>query len=166
MITSTLPITVNATFLQEIKEDNLELRQLLVEIRRALAGPGPIRGQWKRFVELLGALRDHLAVYFALEETYGYLENPVSVAPRLSRSAQTLRAQHERLYLEVGAIFEQAEQWLYQEALASPPRKTVRRLIAFCHQLREHEAREDDLFLLALRVSRERQIRFGLEKTR
>ena len=161
MITSTLPITVNAAFLQEIKEDNLVLRQLLVEIRRAVAGPGPIRGQWKRFVELLGALRDHLAVYFALEETYGYLENPVSVAPSLSRSAQ-----HERLYLEVGAIFEQAEQWLYQEALASPPRKTVRRFIAFCHQLREHEAREDDLILLALRVSRERQIGFGLEKTR
>jgi CheY-like chemotaxis protein len=143
--TSTAPIMVNAAFLQEIKEDNIELRQMLAKIRGALATPGPSGGQWKRFVELLGELRDGLAMCFGLEETYGYFENPVSVAPRLSRNAQTLRTQHQHLYSELCAIFEQAEQRLYREARAIAPRRIVRRFIAFCLQLQEHEARENDL---------------------
>lgn len=165
MVTLTAPVTVNAAFLQEIKEDNLEQRELLVEIREALAGPGPLRGQWRRFVELLDALRAHLAMVFALEETYGYFGNPSSAIPRLSRYAQALRTQHEQLYSQICAIFKQAEQWLDQEALASAPRKTVQRFIAFRHQLQEHEAREEDLILLALRVSWERRRRSGPVKS-
>jgi len=145
----TTSVAVNAAFLQEIKDDYLELQQLLVEIRGALAGPGSLRGLWEQFVRLLGDLRDGLAMYFRLEETYGYVENPVSVAPRLSRHAQTLRKQHQRLYSEVCAIFEQAEQRLDREAGAGTPRKIIQRFTAFCDQLREHEGCEDDLIFQA-----------------
>ena len=145
MVNTTAPVAVNAAFLQEIKEHNLELRRLLADIQGALAGPGSLRGQWKRFVELLGEFRDGLAMHFGLEETYGYFENPAYVAPRLSRNAQTLRTQHQRLYSEICAICEQAEQRLYREAQAGAARKTVQRFVAFCDQLREHEGREDDL---------------------
>lgn len=140
-------VAVNAAFLQEIKDDNLELPRLLGELRVALAGSGSIRGQWRRFVALLGDLRDGLAVYFALEETYGYFENPVCVASRLSRNAQALRTQHARLYSEICAVFEQAEQRVYREAHAAAPRRIVQRFIAFCDHLRMHETREEDLIL-------------------
>jgi len=143
------PVTVNAAFLQEIKEDYLELQQLLVEIRGALARPDSLGELWKRFVTLLGELRGGLATYFRLEEMYGYFENPVSAAGRLGRSAQTLRRQHQRLYSEICAICEQAQQRLDRTAGASAPRKIVQRFAAFCDRLREHEGREDDLIFQA-----------------
>ena len=60
MTSPTATITLNAAFLQEIKEDNTELRPLLVDTREALVGSDSLRGRWKHSVELLGKLRDHL----------------------------------------------------------------------------------------------------------
>jgi len=151
MTISTATITLNAAFLQEIKEDNTELRPLLDDTREALVGSGSLRGRWKHFVELLGELRDHLAMYFALEEAYGYFENPMITAPSLSRGATILRAQHQILYSEICALTEQAEQWLYQETQAPDPRKVVRRFIVFSEHLQEHETREHALILQVLK---------------
>jgi hypothetical protein len=86
---------------------------------------------------------------FALEERSGYLESSLCAAPGLSRCAQILRTQHRCLYSETWAIFEQAEQRLHREVRASTPRGIVQRFTAFCCHLQEHEAREDDLILLA-----------------
>ncbi|MBL7039400.1 MAG: hypothetical protein ISR77_12275 [Pirellulaceae bacterium] len=151
MTISTATITLNAAFLQEIKEDNTELRPLLVDIREALVGSASFRGRWKHFVELLGELRDHLAMYFVLEEAYGYFENPVSVVPGVSRKAAILQAQHQTLYSQICAITEQAEQWLYQETQAPAPRKIFRRFIVFSEHLQEHETREHALILQVLK---------------
>jgi hypothetical protein len=151
MAISTATMTLNAAFLQEIKEDNIELPPLLGKVRAALAGTGSLKGRWKHFVELLGELRDHLAMYFALEEACGYFENPVSMVPGVSRSATILRAQHQTLYSEICALTEQAEQWLSQETQAPAPRRIFRRFIAFSEHLQEHETREHALILQVLK---------------
>jgi hypothetical protein len=147
---SNATITLNAAFLQEIKEDNTELRSLLGDIRAALAGDGSVRGRWKHFVELLADLRDHLAMYFALEEAYGYFEYPVAAAPGWSRSAASLRAQHQGLYSEICTVIEQAEQWLYCQIQVGSPRTIVRRFSAFCDRLQAHETHEQALILQVL----------------
>ena len=151
MTISTATITLNAAFFQEIKEDNSELRPLLVDTRAALVGSASLRGRWKHFVVLLGDLRDHLAMYFALEEAYGYFENPMITAPRLSRGATILRAQHQTLYSEICVLTEQAEQRLYRETQAPAPRKIFRRFIVFSEHLQEHETREHALILQVLK---------------
>lgn len=151
MAISTATITLNAAFLQEIKEDNIELPPLLGKVRAALAGSGLLKGRWRHFVEFLGELRDHLAMYFALEEAYGYFENPMTTTPRLSRGATILRAQHQALYSEICALTEQAEQWLYQETQAPVPRKIFRQFIVFSEHLQEHETREHALILQVLK---------------
>jgi hypothetical protein len=142
---TTKTIALNAAFLQEIKEDNRELRQLLGEISLALTDGSSFQDRWRRFVDFLATLRDHLATYFSLEEAYGYVDNPVSVPQKFGRTAFDMRSQHEMLYAEICAIVEQAERCLYHEQHASAPRKIVRRYTAFCERLRDHEAREHDL---------------------
>ena len=89
---STTTVTVNAAFLQEIKEVNHELWQLLADLRHRCQRPiAP--GTCRVLVDKLCELRDQLALHFALEEAYGYFEDPVDVAPQLCRQADALLAQ-------------------------------------------------------------------------
>src|SRR5687767_2315396 len=97
--TATSTVTVNAAFLQEIKEVNQELWQLLAELHHRCIRPiSP--GQCKTLIDRLSELRDNLALHFALEEAYGYFEDPVHVAPQLSNRVEALRAEHKTLYCE------------------------------------------------------------------
>jgi hypothetical protein len=84
--TLTSTVTVNAAFLQEIKEVNHELWQLLADLRHRCQRP-MAPGSCRSLVEKLCQLRDQLALHFALEEAYGYFEDPVDVAPQLCRHA-------------------------------------------------------------------------------
>ena len=105
---STRTVTVNAAFLQEIKEVNEELWQLLKDVRQALADPLRVRSQRQRLLEMLELLRDSLALHFALEEAYGYFEDPVHVAPRLCAQAAELRNEHRVLYTQISDLVEAA----------------------------------------------------------
>ena len=99
----TVTVTVNAAFLQELKEDNEELRGLMAEFS-ALCVPRPyLRISRSRLASLLARLRDELAMHFSLEDVYGYFERPAAVTPQLSERACRLRAQHAKLYEDIGA---------------------------------------------------------------
>ena len=112
-VSSTTTVTVNAAFLQDIKEVNAELWKLLHDMRSLCSRPEAIRRRVNETVAMLSRLQDQLAMHFSLEEYYGYFDDPVSVAPRLSQKAVALRAEHRTLYLEIAAIVDRAEHLLY-----------------------------------------------------
>ena len=121
---TTATVTVNAAFFQEIKEVNQELYDLLDRARRHLAEHRDSADAARRhasngrqLVDLLSDLRDQLALHFALEEAYGYFEDPVFVAPRLSERAATLRKDHRRLYLQISDLVDQVERLVYRGRL-------------------------------------------------
>ena len=142
-------VTVNAAFLQEIKEVNLELWHTLDNVQKICARPTSIRPHCRRFVEMLAQLRDQLAMHFALEEAYGYFDEPVSVAPRLSRRANDLRIEHRDLYLHICEIVDQAERLAFGRKQLSLATDISLRFRSFHDQLLAHEAQETDLILEA-----------------
>lgn len=139
-------VTVNAAFLQEIKEDNRELRQLLENIRTIFWRP-KLTTRPRHVVELLGQLRDQLAMHFALEEAYGYFDDAVSVAPRLCCEAETLRSQHADMFTGICNIAEEAERLLDNDARNDTFRQIVRRFAGWYDRLQDHERREANLVL-------------------
>ncbi len=92
MALATHTVSINPAFLQEIKDDHHELRQLMHHASAMFSRPEWMRTERDRLVQLLTKLRDQLAMHFSLEEAYGYFEDAVSAAPHLSRRAEALRA--------------------------------------------------------------------------
>ena len=150
MALATHTITVNAVFLQEIKEDHHELRQLMHHVAAMLDRPTWMKIELDRLVELLAKLRDQVGMHFTLEEAYGYFEDAIGDAPHLNRRAEQLRAQHQGLYSLVCGLVERAEQRLYHESgpLAGPELAECYR--EFSDRFHAHESRESALILEAL----------------
>src|SRR5262245_65894974 len=108
VLTGAATVTVNAAFLQEIKEVNQELWMLQADLRHRFQRP-VAPGHCRFLVDKLCLLRDQLALHFSLEEAYGYFDDPVDVAPQLSRAADRLRSAHKGLYLAVCGLVERSE---------------------------------------------------------
>ena len=142
-------VTINTAFLQEIKEASEELWRLFRELHHLCAQPLSIHSHPRRAVEMLQRLEDELALYFSLEEYYGYFEDPAIVEPRLSERAGALRAEHQSLYLDICGIIERAERLVDQRRLATFTRHFVLRFGTFYEQFKAHEIREDELVLEA-----------------
>ncbi len=148
----TVAVTLNAAFLREIKEDNHELFRLLRTVEQRLsrfsASP-PVRAA-KSLASLLERLRDQLAMHFALEEAYGYFDDPISVAPQMSAQAERLRGEHRVLYLQCCDIAELAAEVAYHEVHGSRAGDLVTRFDEFHRQFQRHEAHENELIVRAL----------------
>jgi hypothetical protein len=143
-VVMTRTVTVNAAFLQEIKEVNQELWQRLDEMRHRCQRPiAP--ANCRHLIERMSELRDQLALHFALEEAYGYFDDPVDVAPRLSYAAETLRSEHRRLYMDLTHIVDRGERLLHSEQLATLALWLGPEFLAFDEALRDHESRENEL---------------------
>jgi len=145
--TSTL--TINAAFLQEIKEVNEDLWRELEEVRGICGTEADVRGHARQLPDTLAQLRDQLAMHFALEEAYGYFEDPVAVAPHLTATACALRDEHSSLYSSVCEVLEFVESEFYAGHLPTSAKQVVERFQAFYDQLQTHEAKENELILKA-----------------
>jgi hypothetical protein len=143
-------VSINAAFLQEIKDDHHELRQLMHHAGATLERSGPTEIDLPRLVELLGKTRDQLALHFSLEEAYGYHEDAITAAPHLCRRAEQLRAQHAWLFGEFCRLVESAEMLLYLEQPESAVTQVARDFRRFSTRFHEHESQESDLVLEAL----------------
>ena len=143
----TKTVTVNAAFLQEIKEVNQDLWRVVADVRRMCDAPETIDSAPRRFFGLVEELRDHLALHFSLEEAYGYFEDPVEVAPRLCRLANELRAEHHELYLKVVAFSEKAESLTQPDRVIGAVLAAVKEFKAFDERFKRHEARENELIM-------------------
>lgn len=142
-------VSINPAFLQEIKDDHHELRQLLHHTCAMLERSGPAEIEYPRLVEMLGKLRDQLALHFSLEEAYGYFDDALTVAPHLSRRAERLREEHSGLFAEACRLAESAE----QVARKGKPDAALARLGGDYHRFsarfHDHESQECDLILEA-----------------
>jgi hypothetical protein len=146
VVTLTGTVTVNAAFMQEIKEVNQELWTLLRELRHRCQRPiAPAQG--RHLIDKLCQLRDQLALHFSLEEAYGYFDDPVDVAPQLSRQAEHLRGEHKELYTDLCDLVDRSERMFYDEQYAQLALWIGPEFLAFDERLREHEDRESELIM-------------------
>ena len=86
LVTEELPsaqVTVNAAFLDDIKSVNQELWQGLENIREFCHHGISDAEACRVVVDTFEQLRDLLALHFALEESYGYFDDPAYVDPRV-----------------------------------------------------------------------------------
>ena len=150
MAISTTTVTINAAFLREIKEDNERLKDLFAELRQACS---PDRREVKltrhELLEKLGDLRDQLATHFALEEAFGYFDEPLMAAPRLSAQAEELRLQHADLFVRFCQLVEDAEDLYQHETHAHAFYHVAEQFREFDAILQAHEQAENNLILEA-----------------
>jgi hypothetical protein len=143
---STRTVTVNPAFLQEIKEVNEELWQLLSGLRHRCQRPiAP--GHCRLLIDQLATLRDQLALHFALEEAYGYFEDPAYVPVGVGECAEKLREEHRVLYVLLCEIVERAERLFYDLEHAELALWIGPTFERFERELRAHESRENDLIM-------------------
>ena len=142
-------VSINPAFLQEIKDDHHELRQLMHHICAMLGRSGPAEIEYPRLVEMFGKLRDQLAMHFSLEEAYGYFDDAISVAPHLSRRAESLRSQHSGLFSDACRLAESAEQLSRHGNAAAALARLAGEYRRFSAQFHDHESQECDLILEA-----------------
>ena len=147
---ATAALTVNAAFLQEIKTVNEELWQLLDRLRYVCSRPIDIADHSRFFVNMLLELRDQLALHFALEEAYGYFEDPLEVSPVVSREAGRLCEEHRRLYSQISKLADRAEMFLDEGNYTLLTTSIPGQFILFDAALQNHEAHENELLIMAL----------------
>ncbi|MCH8923688.1 MAG: hypothetical protein IIA67_11150 [Planctomycetes bacterium] len=145
----TTTVTINTAFLEEIKEDDRQLRHLLSEARATFTQRRFHRAWLIRTVALLSDLRDQLALHFTLEESFGYFDEPICAAPWLSERAEALRSQHRDLFIQMCEIVDRAERSLEPHARRTRLDRVSDRFDEFLAALEQHEADETDLIFQA-----------------
>ena len=145
----TSTVTINAAFLQEIKEVNKDSWELLDRVKQGCGDPQHVQLQGQQVVRLLADLRDQLAMHFALEEAYGYFEDPVRVAPHLSVMAATLRDEHRVLYTLVRDMADESDELCRSGQLSQSAVRVVECFKEFYNRFQQHENRENELILEA-----------------
>ncbi|MEM6688645.1 MAG: hemerythrin domain-containing protein [Planctomycetota bacterium] len=110
--TAVLPrtVTVNAAFLRDIKDDNVQLKRLMDRWKPVLDHPQVLLNHLEELPELMSQLTDQFAFHFSLEEAYGYFEDAVQVDERLCRKASELRNQHSELFEAFRELAEESAQ--------------------------------------------------------
>lgn len=149
MTTLTKAVTLNAAFLREIKDDNLHLRELQASLREVFRRGRLLGLSRHALLDRLEEFRDQLAIHFALEEAYGYFDDPADAAPHLSDELDGLRSQHADLFQEVCRIADRAYDVLGDHGSLIGFRETARMYRAFDDRFQQHEMRENELILQA-----------------
>jgi hypothetical protein len=146
---STGTLTINPAFLQDIKDDNIHLKELLAATSTAFSVKASSMIRPRALTDLMSRLRDQLATHFSLEEFFGYFDDAIDAAPRLSAEADLLRCQHEDLYLSITELAEDAERLLYGPVPENALSDLAKRFQAFYEQLMAHEESENELIARA-----------------
>lgn len=145
MHTTTKTLGVNAAFLQEIKDSNPDLAHAIHDVRCTCHSDDVPAKTARRLVRLLDELRDCLALQFALEESFGYIECPKTVSHTLAEIAERARGQHCGLYLEISGLCEQAEELQYRGFACDHVRQLIHETEQFEARLIDHERLEAEL---------------------
>lgn len=109
---------VNAAFLQEVKDSNLQLWAVLRELRELPKRSLDLRELSRELVDRLGELRDAIALEFSLEETYGFIEGAARMAGIGTPDASLAKIQHRELYLQLHELCEQIEEAQYRGTIS------------------------------------------------
>lgn len=138
-------LTINPAFLQEIKDSNLTLWKTVERLSMACRESREPNAVLGLLVPLLGELRDALALEFALEESYGYIEVPSAAAPANHHLLQDIHSQHCRLFLRITELAERAEEMQFRGMLSEELPRLVNEIGAFELEFKDHERMEADL---------------------
>ena len=106
-------ITINVAFLQEIKEENVQLRQLIDSVAASFYLYPKLKPQV--MMELFYRVQEELETYFTLEEFLGYFNQAKTSNPSVSNCSSKLISEHEQLFLQFNDVIELVEQIVYQE---------------------------------------------------
>ena len=150
----TTTTVVNAAFLQEVKESNLQLWTTLRELRAIEADAAEPREASRDFVAALSELRDHIGLQFSLEETYGFIEGSPTTSTFGVAQASTAKTQHRELYLQLHEICEQVEEAQYRGTIARDLPIYLGAFEQFDLAFKAHEDLESELIRCGLGVSK------------
>ncbi len=145
---TTRRLTVNAAFLKEIKDDNLQLKSILDQLASLTEHCQTAINHWPELIELFDSLRDQLALHFALEEAYGYFDDAIGGEPQLSVVAECLRSEHGKLFESVRHIAERSKEISGDKE--EEVTRLLRRVAEFRRMFEKHEGAELELILKAL----------------
>ncbi len=142
-------IVLNAAFLQEIKEDDVLLRQLLDQARQRFENRRWLNHSLRDTWRMLEALRDQLATHFTLEEACGYLETSLEEVPELSEQAARLKNEHGPLFQQICDLCEKVAQGVDRRRGPDWLTPLVDEFWCFWNHLRRHEQQEQALIFQA-----------------
>ena len=145
VVSSAMAWTINAPFMQELKEYNVELWQSLDELKNATQGGVPTETLLSNFVPLLSKLKERLAAQFKLEETYAYVQTAMHGAKRMSAQVERVLSQHRPIYLYAQELAEKAEESEYRGKLAEDMASLIREAIELFRRIEDHESAEQRL---------------------
>lgn len=143
LVTKTLK--VNRAFLQEIKDSHPDLTHALSRVRHACQAHDSAAETTKELIQGLDDLRDCLALQFALEESYGYVEVSSRGIEADCDLAEQARSEHCVLYLEISSLCEQAQELQYRGFATEHVRELINTTERFLARLVDHERLEFDL---------------------
>jgi hemerythrin-like domain-containing protein len=142
-------VTLSPAFLQEIKEDDRRLKTLLDRFRQLASNRPLIASANSQLADVATDVRDQLAFHFALEEAYGYIEDPVVVAPRLCERIEQLRIEHSELYALAARIVDSVEALSPDESESHASQSLADQCHRFLRSFDQHEAKENALIAQA-----------------
>ncbi len=145
---------VNAAFLQEVKDSNLQFWQNVHDFKRLLNQSAETAEQSAKLVRLLSELRDSMALEFSLEETYGYIQGLCTGSTVSARKADEAIQQHRELYLRLHELSERAEEAQYRGTLAQDFLTLVELCREFLATMEAHEKHESELIRYELGIGR------------
>jgi len=146
--------SVNAAFLQEVKDHNVQLWSTLRELRNVEAFcVDPIAAS-AQFVTLISRLRELLSLQFSLEDTYGYINAaPTHFQLPAAVNAAAAKSQHCELYLQIHELCEQAEEAQYRGTISRDLDTFFNLFELLDESLQAHEDAEAELIRLGLGLS-------------
>lgn len=143
--TSTKLLAVNSAFMQEIKDGNPNLTITMQQLHQVCNSKEDSLQVSRQLTKVLNALRVELALQFALEESYGYMEVSESLLQDLSEVAQSTKAEHNALYGAISELAEAAEELQYRGVEMEQLTMLIDDTCQFSQRLRDHEQTENDL---------------------
>lgn len=152
--TTTMTTMVNAAFLQEVKDSNVQFWSNLDDLKKLLADQGQPREQSILMVRILNELRDSIALEFSLEETYGYILGSQNLNYVTAARATQARRQHGELYLQLHEILERAEEAQYRGTISRDYISFAGACEEFLDAMQTHEQLESELIRQGLGMGR------------
>ncbi len=145
MATLTRSLTINAAFLQELKDFNIEYRAGLEQLAQLGSSPSLTREQLATVPQTLKRLRDVAATQYSLEETYGYINGGLNVTPQTAERTRTALDQHAGIYQAFQHLISTVEDWYFQNLLESNWSSAADQIRALSERLDAHEQLEKEL---------------------
>lgn len=106
-------VTINAAFLQEVKEAHSQVWETLYYLRVIAQQKSVTEADVHQWVSKLTEFRRQLSTEFALEETYGYISSSQRQHINVGVDPSVTLKQHRELYLQILEVCERVEESQY-----------------------------------------------------